>query len=172
MKITHALTSTTAAAALLLTGAFVGSASVEDDAAARVANANGEVKTVDSGRPSPTRVTPQDVVHEDGVSRIFGDNRYGTAAAIAEAYGWDFSNTLVVYIASGQQLPDALALGPSTFDDGPLLLVRQDGIPSETRRMLGELEPCFIEVVGGTEVINKQVFNGLKQFANPEYCAT
>lgn len=169
MKITHALVSTTVAAALLAGGALAGSAGVEGNAGG-LANAHGEVKSLDADRSSATDARPQDVIVEDGVARVFGGDRYGTAAAIAEAYGWDFTNTGVVYIASGQQLPDALALGPSTFGNGPLLLVKKDSIPGETRRMLEELEPCYIDVVGGTGVVNKQVFNQLKQYAHPEYC--
>lgn len=76
----------------------------------------------------------------------------------------------MVYIASGLEFPDALALGPSTFGDGPLLLVRQDSIPGATRQMLAELEPCYIDLIGGPLAVDDEVFDELKQYANPEYC--
>lgn len=113
---------------------------------------------------------PQDVITEDGVSRIFGVDRYGTAAAISQAYGWTFDNTGTVYIASGADYPDALAIGLSHFMDGPLLLVSKTGIPKATRDELTRLEPCFIHVMGGTGAVNPTIFTNLKTYANPSLC--
>ncbi|USQ77051.1 cell wall-binding repeat-containing protein [Ornithinimicrobium cryptoxanthini] len=164
------MTTTALAAAVLLGGAFASSGTVGDDAVTPLTNAGGEVKDLTGERERPARMAPQDVVSEDGVTRVFGKNRFATAAAIAEFYGWDFTNTVVVYIATGQEYPDALALGPSTFDLGPLLLVGAGSIPAETRAVLTDLEPCFIDVVGGPNSITDAVFDDLKQYAHPEYC--
>ncbi len=89
--------------------------------------------------------------------RMYGENRYETAAQISACQGWTFENTRVVYLANGETFPDALALGPSTEDDGPLLLVQRHTLPSATRWELDELRPCEILAVGGSAVISRSV---------------
>lgn len=114
--------------------------------------------------------TPDDIISEDGVSRVFGANRYETAVALSQAYLWDNTNTIAVYIASGLDYPDALALGLSNFQDGPLLLVTPTNIPLATRTELERLQPCYIDVIGGTGAISNTVFNSLKAYADPALC--
>lgn len=162
------LATATLAAAALLGGAFASSASVGVDAAD--SSARETVKDLDAHRELTATPQPQDWDYEDGVSRSWGANRYATAAAIAENYGWTFENTGSVYIATGDDYADALALGPSTFGDGPLLLVKKGSIPNDTRRILEALQPCYINVVGGEGVISDTVFDGLKDHAFPELC--
>ena len=53
---------------------------------------------------------------------------------------------------------------------GPLLLVTETGIPRATRDELARLQPCFIDVLGGTTVINNTVFQDLKAYADPTLC--
>lgn len=166
------LTSITLAAGALLAGALASSAAVGDDAAEPAAEAT--VKDLDARRDltSPADLpTTQDTVYEDGVSRTWGVNRYATAAAIAEAYGWTAENTTSVYIATGESYPDALALGPSVLGDGPLLLVKRDSIPSQTRTSLETLQPCYIHAVGGETVISDAIFQELKGYADPDLCS-
>lgn len=168
------LASLTLAAAAVLGGALAGSASTDDDGA-DVSAAHG-VKDPDAHRELTTDRTPQgdptlqDFVFEDGVSRSWGANRYATAAAISQNFGWDNTNTISVYIASGESTADALTMGPSTLADGPMLLVKRDTIPSQTRAELARLQPCFIHLTGGDTVINDAVFRQLKSYANPMLC--
>lgn len=131
---------------------------------------DAERVTARSGHGPALAADPQDVISEDGVTRVFGANRYETAAAIARAYGWEADNTAVVYIASGGDYPDALAIGLSHWNDGPLLLVSQNAIPSHTRAALSSLQPCWIDVLGGTDTISKRVFDDLKAYADPRRC--
>lgn len=167
------------AVAVLAAGAFAGSAAVaqpEGGATSTTATATGGVKDPDAPRerlaasPAQGGLAPQDVISENGVNRVFGDNRYETAVAVAETYGWTYENTVAVYIASGMGYADALAIGPSMMGDGPLLLVRDTKIPDETREALELLEPCFIDVVGGTVSVSDTVFEDLQQYAHPELC--
>lgn len=105
-----------------------------------------------------------------GTLRVAGANRYETAVAVAQFAGWDFTNTVAVYIASGEDYPDALAVGPATMDLGPLLLVRRNGIPPATRAFLEEVLPCYIVVVGGPVPIPPAVESALDQYVRPEFC--
>ncbi|MFK5636072.1 MULTISPECIES: cell wall-binding repeat-containing protein [unclassified Ornithinimicrobium] len=148
--------------AVAATGALVFSTS---------AGGQGVEKAADAER---TRDTKQQVNAEiqqgGGATRVAGSNRYETAVAIADYYGWDAFNTTTVYIASGENYPDALAVGPSTLDDGPLLLVHQDLLPSATAAALAELQPCFIDVIGGPSAISDSVLALLDNYTYPELC--
>jgi hypothetical protein len=88
--------------------------------------------------------------------RVAGANRYDTAAAIAEI-SWSYEDTIVVFLANGENFPDALGMGPSTFELGPLLLTQRDRLPNETIRVLKELEPCMVVVVGGRGAVSDEV---------------
>lgn len=139
-----------------------------------VAVASSNAKDSEAGQKSDrslsTTHAPQDTVYEDGVLRVWGANRYGTAAQISQTYGWDNTNTITAYIASGQNYPDALAIGLSHFADGPLLLVSVNGIPTPTRDELTRIQPCYIHIMGGTGVVNDTVFDDLKAYADPTLC--
>ena len=76
------------------------------------------------------------------------------------------SSTPVVYVAVGDNFPDALgAASAAAVQGGPVLLVQKDTIPSETKGELSRLAPDVIYVSGGTAVISDSVFNALKAYA-------
>lgn len=76
------------------------------------------------------------------------------------------SSTPVVYVATGENFPDALGAGPAAATvNGPILLVAQNAIPGETAAELTRLAPDKIIVVGGTAVVSVSVENGLKAYA-------
>lgn len=156
----HRIASGILSVSLVAGGALVGVAIAGDDRADR-----------GSHRSELLRSAPQEVITDGGVSRIFGANRYETATAVSQAYGWDMTNTIAVYIASGADYPDALGIGLSHLHDGPLLLVSQSGIPSTTRAELERLQPCFIDIQGGTAAISDRVFRQLKPYADPTLCS-
>lgn len=87
------------------------------------------------------------------VSRIAGTDRFDTAAKIA-AHGWP-SGAEVVYIATGRDYPDSIALGPSAR--GPILLTERDRLPSPTVTALRALKPKQIIVIGGTNAVSQAV---------------
>ena len=101
------------------------------------------------------------------VERVFGPNRYGTAAEIAELYP-DGSDT--VYVASGQGFPDALSgssaaaqgLTPGVLetpegDAAPVLLTKKDSLTNVTADVIGTLNPTKIVVLGGVGTISQAV---------------
>jgi hypothetical protein len=93
------------------------------------------------------------------VDRRAGADRYATAAAISAA---SFAPGVpVVFIATGQSYPDALAGGPAAAKEGgPLLLVRSF-IPLATANELQRLGPARIVVLGGAGVVSAAVATGL-----------
>jgi hypothetical protein len=76
------------------------------------------------------------------------------------------SQTPVVYVATGENFPDALgAAAAAAVQGGPVLLVQKDSIPAVTAAELSRLAPDVIYVSGGTAVVSDTVFNALKGYA-------
>ncbi|MGZ6343915.1 MAG: cell wall-binding repeat-containing protein [Candidatus Limnocylindrales bacterium] len=101
-----------------------------------------------------------------GVSRLFGPDRYGTAAAISQAI-FD-PGVPAAYIATGLNFPDALAGSAAAgFVGGPILLVQTNEVPIATANELQRLEPDQIYVLGSSSVVTDQVANGIGPFIAP-----
>ncbi len=96
--------------------------------------------------------------------RLAGLDRYGTAANIAAQF---FPTTeSVVFVATGQNFPDALAGAAAAGDQGaPVLLVRGNAVPGETATQLDRLNPTTIYVLGGDQVILPSVITALQPYA-------
>jgi len=91
----------------------------------------------------------------DGVERLWGPNRYGTSAAVAEMA---FSHASTVFIALGTNFPDALvAAAAGGHEQGPVLLTDGHSLSPETTAELVRLAPTTAYVVGGTAVISPVV---------------
>lgn len=94
------------------------------------------------------------------------------AVALAAAVGFTFGNTEavgagstteVVYIATGDNFPDALGAGAvAGVNAGPVLLVQQNAIPAPILAELNRLQPERIIIVGGTGVISDSVESALE----------
>jgi hypothetical protein len=68
------------------------------------------------------------------------------------------ATTSVVYIATGENFPDALgAAAAAAVGLGPVLLVQQNAIPAPTLAELNRLQPPKIVIVGGPAVISAGV---------------
>lgn len=91
--------------------------------------------------------------HTDGaVDRIGGADRFDTSARIAAASTDPEPD--VVYVATGQTFPDALAGGAAAARDAaPVLLVARDEVPQPVAAELTRLQPAAIVVLGGTAAI-------------------
>lgn len=78
--------------------------------------------------------------------------------------------TPVVYIATGENFPDALGAGSAGgVNAGPVLLVQQNAIPAATLDELNRLEPGLIVIVGGTAVVSLGVESQLEALSfNPQ----
>jgi hypothetical protein len=91
----------------------------------------------------------------DDVDRLWGPNRYWTAAAVAEM-AFDEADT--VFIALGSNFPDALvAAAAGGYRDAPVLLTDSGSLPPATIAELSRLAPTTAYIVGGTSVISPVV---------------
>lgn len=98
-----------------------------------------------------------------GASRLWGADRYATAAAIANAtFG---VSVPVAYVATGANYPDALGGVPAAgAEGGPILLVRPSELPSATHTELQRLRPQRIVVLGGTGAVSELVASQLQAY--------
>jgi YVTN family beta-propeller protein len=90
------------------------------------------------------------------VTRLTGADRYATSAAIsADTFPAD---TPMVYVASGENFPDALAGSVAAIVNGsPVLLVTRDSIPDSVKTELNRLNPVKIIVLGGPNTVADNV---------------
>jgi hypothetical protein len=69
----------------------------------------------------------------------------------------------VVFVATGQGFPDALAGGPlGALNAAPLLFVTRDVVPAATRAELVRLAPLSIVILGGEAVVSAAVEDELQ----------
>ena len=102
------------------------------------------------------------------VERWAGTDRYGTAAVVSATY--DVAD--VVYVASGQNFPDAMAGSARAGAlDAPVLLVRHGSVPTATAAELERLQPDQIRVLGGTKAVSDAVVTELGSFGDVERIA-
>ncbi|MGE4273648.1 MAG: cell wall-binding repeat-containing protein [Desulfitobacterium sp.] len=91
--------------------------------------------------------------------RIAGEDRYATAATIAQK-GWTQSD--VAILVSGENYPDALvATSLAKLHDAPILLSRKDNLPEDTKLTLSHLGVKRAILVGGTGVLAEQLQTNL-----------
>jgi putative cell wall-binding protein len=84
------------------------------------------------------------------VTRLGGADRYGTAIAISQAF-FNASSGDHVWMATGQNFPDALAAGPG---GDPVLLTRQPSLPAGVAAELTRLDSSLVHVLGGPTIIS------------------
>lgn len=97
------------------------------------------------------------------VDRIWGDNRFGTARAVAKAWSGPVD---LVYVVNARNYPDALAASAKAGRDGaPVLLTDKTVIPAETRSSLRRLNPSRIVVSGGPAVVADSILGQLGSYA-------
>ncbi len=101
-----------------------------------------------------------------GVTRLWGNDRYSTAAAItAAAYAAGAQDT--VYVSSGSVFPDGLAAGPVAGRGAdPVLLVRSTSLPTEIAQELQRLNPSRVVVVGGPGTVSDGVLAAIDGVLN------
>jgi putative cell wall-binding protein len=100
----------------------------------------------------------EDAVRALGVEvrRLGGSNRYGTAVLLSSAaFG---PETDVVYIATGQNYPDALAGVPAAAGRGAPILLVADQLPGAVANELRRLSPSKVYVLGGPVAVSEAVF--------------
>lgn len=116
--------------------------------------------------PENTETQIRVVVSGDsGVDRVAGANRYEAAANISRAAYPETAD--VVYVASGENYPDALSAGPAAaHEGGPLLLVKPNEVPAVIGAEIARLNPDRIVVVGGLASVSADVFSALEALAD------
>lgn len=128
-------------------------------------SAAGDRQTLELELPAGDYVVFSDLVDlSDPTTRVDGADRYATAAAASARFfrpGVD-----VVYVASGEAFPDALAAGPAAAHrEAPLLLTARDRLPRATRDELRRLAPDRIVLVGGEVAVGADVARELEPYA-------
>lgn len=90
------------------------------------------------------------------LSRWQGPDRYGTAAALAEAaYPGGAAN---VVVASGETFPDALSASYlAGYLHAPILLTQTTSLPQETSAALARLGAHHVYLIGGTAAVGDAV---------------
>lgn len=100
----------------------------------------------------------------ESLTRIGGANRFETAALVALAEP-RLGGT--VYLASGEDFPDALSAVPVAARLGaPLLLTERNSLPIATRDALRKIKPERIVVVGGEGVVAPPLYRQLGSLAS------
>ena len=94
-------------------------------------------------------------------SRVTGATRYDVSAALAQAYS---PGRPVLYVASGANFPDALAIGALAGDQGaPVLLTPTGGLHPAVEEQIARLDPGRIVVVGGPVAVSDTVVSQLRR---------
>ncbi|KPU44786.1 N-acetylmuramoyl-L-alanine amidase LytC precursor [Oxobacter pfennigii] len=92
--------------------------------------------------------------------RLYGSDRYGTAAAISRK-GWDKSDNII--LASGEDYPDALTgVVLAGLYDAPVLLTGKDSLNNEALKEIERLKAKKIYIIGGPGAISENIELKLK----------
>lgn len=103
-------------------------------------------------------------------TRISGEDRFETAVAVARTlYGGP--SLTDVFLASGQNFPDALAGGLlAGLRGSPVLLAQPDVLPEPTRSFLAEYatQIRYVVALGGAAAVGTEVVNFVDNHLTPE----
>jgi len=99
------------------------------------------------------------------VERRWGKTRYETAVEVSKSV---FAGEVgTAYVTGGLSFADAMVAGPAAIrDNGPLLLVHPDVIPTAVKAELARLKPERIVVIGGASAVPQGVFSALGRYAS------
>lgn len=102
---------------------------------------------------------------EEGIAveRVFGADRYETAAAVARRIAAEAGTPpALTFVARGDDFADALAVAPVAYRRmAPVLLTRPSSLPAATRAVLAADPTTEIVVAGGTGAIGDPVFDSV-----------
>lgn len=112
----------------------------------------------------PTSVTDAAAAAVAGgrpVVRLSGGDPYATSAAVSASAFPDGADR--AYLAVGSTFADALgAAAAAAGSDGPVLLVRPDGLPDPVATELRRLDPSAVTVVGGAAAVSDAVLDQVR----------
>jgi putative cell wall-binding protein len=108
------------------------------------------------------KTKPKATVKYASFDRVFGDGRYSTAAAIAEAAFPDGAAKAV--LVSGENFPDSLAAsGYAGSLNLPILMTAKNSLPNETLSLIRKMGISQVVIIGGPGVISQEVESQLAQ---------
>lgn len=98
------------------------------------------------------------------VERIWGQNRYDTAVAVAEKLKTYKSTPREVFIVSGLNYPDALAVGPVAALKGVPVLYADPGgsLPRATSEFIASTGATTAYIIGGPSAVSESVNANLR----------
>lgn len=123
-----------------------------------------KIKTVDIAGGNKAVAASLEKVLPKLTKRYDGDNRYDTAALIANDVR---TSPRQVYLASGEVFPDALTIGPvAAKTEDPILLSRKSVLPKETQDYMKKHKLSKVYIIGGTDrlevTLEKDILDILK----------
>lgn len=127
----------------------------------------GASKVIVLGGNAAVSSTVDDQLRASGrlVERIAGENRFATAASIAEQLG----SGLPAYVVEGANAspnrgwPDALSVAPLAAHLGrPILLARADELPAETAAAIRDRSITAVTVIGGPVAVQEATLNAIR----------
>lgn len=99
------------------------------------------------------------------VTRISGNTRYATAAALSASAPPGGPRA---YLASGEYFADSLSVSALSASEGaPLLLSRYADLPGPTTQALTALDPDAVRLIGGTFMLEDQLIDMIRDLLNP-----
>lgn len=122
--------------------------------------------------------SPEDATTEDSpasvgttavattANRIDGADRYSVAVTVSQtAFP---AGAPVVFLAQGDDFPDALSAGPAAVSEGaPILLTPSDWLPASVSAELKRLAPQRVVVLGGTVSVAPAVVSAVERLGFP-----
>ncbi len=128
-----------------------------DDVLAEIERLGAMQAIVLGGNAAVSKEVENELVNAKlSVTRAGGNDRFATAAAIAELIAPEGADEVVV--ANGLDFPDALSVASHAAQAGtPILLTLKDSVPAETQEVLESLGATKTIVVGGHAVISEAV---------------
>lgn len=109
-----------------------------------------------------SQLTKDCKISTDNIQRIGGDNRYETATMVAKLIPPPENRTAVV--TTGESFADAISsVSMCAFKGMPILLVKQDAIPTAVKETLKKLNINRIIIIGQPDVVSLNIENWLTQ---------
>ncbi|MGI6441406.1 MAG: cell wall-binding repeat-containing protein [Peptoniphilaceae bacterium] len=135
---------------------------VNDKVLAEISRLGAKNLLLIGGEEAMHASTAQAYAKGRNTERIGGKNRYDTASLIADTITQRTGKKTQAMIATGENFPDALAIsGPASRLGTPILLVRKNGVPEETKAALTRNGITQTIVIGGEEAIPAAVAKAL-----------